>query len=102
MLPKIENEFKYLTERLARPLLSGIDSSLKGVKSMHFFVISHEDSIPIIALRSKTKIEVASLTKIMTFYTIYKLAEELRVDLKQKDLKIREEMCWLPGTTASI
>lgn len=69
-------------------MLSSLDNNLKGIKSLHFFILRHEEKMPIIAYRAKTKIEVASLTKIMTFYTVYKICEEFNINCQETEIKI--------------
>ena len=56
----------------------------------------------IIAYRAKTKIEVASLTKIMTFYTVYKICEEFNINCQETEIKIQEEMTEISGTSATL
>ena len=58
--------------------------------------------MPIIAYRAKTKIEVASLTKIMTFYTVYKICEEFKINCQETEIKIQEEMTEISGTSATL
>ena len=54
----------------------------------------------IIGNRHKSTSEIASLTKIMTFYTAYRLAEEFEVDMKSEMVVVDEEAGEITGTSA--
>ena len=85
-----------------KPLLTSFDKNLKSIKSEHYFVFEHETQQPVLGCRSKSKIEVASLTKIMTFYVCVRIAEEFSIDLSRTKVKIDEDVEGFCGTTALL
>jgi D-alanyl-D-alanine carboxypeptidase len=46
--------------------------------------------------------EIASLTKIMTWYTCVRLADILQIDLKTEIIKIDSSVTEVTGTTANL
>lgn len=46
--------------------------------------------------------EIASLTKIMTWYTCVRLADILKIDLKTEIIKIDASVTEVTGTTAHL
>lgn len=57
-----------------RPVIYSGQGALKSIKAQHYFMMESEESKVIVGHRAKTRIEVASLTKIMTFYTVFMIA----------------------------
>jgi len=46
--------------------------------------------------------EVASLTKLMTLYTVYRLSDLLKINMAEEMIQIDEETCQVTGTTANL
>ena len=54
------------------------------------------------ANRHKNVAEIASLTKIMTFYTVYKLVEKYNVNIGQELVTVNEAASNMTGTSAEL
>ena len=50
----------------------------------------------------KERREVASLTKIMTFYTVIKLVDRFKIDVKHTFVKVCDEASCVIGTSAML
>lgn len=56
----------------------------------------------ILSSKGQTSLEIASLTKIMTFYTIRKIAQEFYIDIKEEKIIITDQAMDMSGTSAEI
>ena len=54
------------------------------------------------ANRHKNVAEIASLTKIMTFYTVHQLCEKYRIDVCQEIVIVNESASNMTGTSAEL
>jgi len=50
----------------------------------------------------KERREVASLTKIMTFYTVLQLIDKYELDFKSEFITVCDEVASVTGTTANL
>lgn len=46
--------------------------------------------------------EVASLTKLMTLYTVYRLCDLLKINMQEEMIVVDEESCQVSGTSANL
>ena len=56
----------------------------------------------IIGRKENLKREVASLTKIMTFFTVYEIMERAQMDFDKVKIKVTPLAATISGTTASL
>lgn len=66
--------------RRNRPLLQHSQKDLANIKAESYLIVEHPSGQVVLAHRSKSAMEIASLTKIMTFYVITKVAQQNRVN----------------------
>jgi D-alanyl-D-alanine carboxypeptidase len=52
--------------------------------------------------RSSVSLEIASLTKIMTFYTVVNFVKEKGIDIKTEKIKVSAEAFNITGTSAEL
>ena len=80
-----------------------LDKKEMGRLKAEFYVVMEYPSMQVlIGNRHKGTSEIASLTKIMTFYTAFRLAEEHKIDISTHKVVTDEEAGAITGTSAEL
>jgi hypothetical protein len=87
---------------LQKPLIYLDKKELSEIKAESFVVMEYPSLQVITGNRFKNSAEIASLTKIMTFYTVHQIAEERNIDISECKVTIDEEAGEMTGTTAEL
>ena len=73
------------------------------IVSARCWALYDADTCKIIDGKSQYNVrEIASLTKIMTFYTVLKLFERLGIDMEKVTFRVTQFSCSPSGTTANL
>lgn len=75
---------------------------LKEVKSESFIIVEMPTQRVILSHRSLVSLEIASLTKIMTFHTVISLASQYAVDITIKTVVVSPKVAIISGTSADL
>lgn len=94
-LPELKEEKKY-------PLLMKGKEELKEVRSDSFIIVEYPSERIIVSHRSAVLLEIASLTKIMTFYTVIRLVEERSINIKEEQIVVSPNVLHITGTSAEL
>lgn len=94
-LPELKEEKKY-------PVLVKDPEELRDVKSESFIIVELPTQRIIVAHRSVVSLEVASLTKIMTFHTVISLANERGIDISSTTITVSPKVVHITGTSADL
>lgn len=92
-LPELKEEKKY-------PVLMKDPEELREVKSESFIIVELPSQRVIVSHRSLISLEIASLTKIMTFHTVLSLANERNIDITSTIVKVSAKVMHITGTSA--
>jgi D-alanyl-D-alanine carboxypeptidase len=93
---KANEQFKrkqlfYLTQR-----------DMAVIRSECFVVVEHPSGQIVTGSYYKKNVEIASLTKIMTFYVVLRLVEQHGVDIDKVDVTIDGQVADISGTSAEL
>ena len=75
---------------------------LKEVKSESFIIVEMPTQRVILSHRSLISLEIASLTKIMTFHTVISLANQYAIDITTKTVVVSPKVAIISGTSADL
>lgn len=75
---------------------------LREVKSESYIIVEFPTQRIIVAHRSVVSLEVASLTKIMTFHTVISLATEKGIDITNAIITVSPKVVHITGTSADL
>lgn len=87
---------------LQKPLLHLDKKELKKIRAESFIVMEYPSLQVVSGCRFKNPSEIASLTKIMTFYTVCGIASEKKIDLQGCLTTVDEEASEMSGTSAEL
>ncbi|KRX05002.1 Beta-lactamase/transpeptidase-like protein [Pseudocohnilembus persalinus] len=73
-----------------------------GIEAKSFCALDFETGRFLVQFKGKKEREIASLTKIMTFYTVLQIAKEHKINLKQENIQISKTASSMIGTSANI
>jgi D-alanyl-D-alanine carboxypeptidase len=78
--------------------------NLLELNSKSVTILHHSDEITknIFSINEKERVEIASITKIMTCYLILIIAERFCIDIKKEKLIVSERASKMPGTSAKL
>ena len=79
-----------------------IDKPPPHCSAQSWVVYDRETDQALFGRMEKERREVASLTKIMTFYTALKLVDKYNLDIKAEFITVCEETAAVTGTTANL
>jgi D-alanyl-D-alanine carboxypeptidase len=94
-LPELKEEKKY-------PVLMKDPDELKDVKADSYIIVEYPSQRIIVSHRSVISLEIASLTKIMTFYTVISLANERNIDITVTSIQVSPKVMHITGTSAEL
>ena len=101
---KVDREIKQVKQTFIpnynTPLLVKDSEELKHIKSESYAVLQHPTNQLILSSKGQTVLEIASLTKIMTFYTIRKITEQFSINISDENVIITDTAMDMSGTTA--
>jgi hypothetical protein len=92
---KEEREKKY-------PVLTKDPEELKEIKSESYILIEYPSERIIVSNRAAVSLEIASLTKIMTFFTVAALVEGRAVDIRAELIVVSPKVVHTTGTSADL
>jgi serine-type D-Ala-D-Ala carboxypeptidase (penicillin-binding protein 5/6) len=72
------------------------------VRSESFIIVELPTQRVIVSHRSAVSLEIASLTKIMTFHTVISLASERGIDITSAIVKVSPKVLHITGTSADL
>ena len=75
---------------------------LKIIKSESYVVVEYPSGQVVLSHRSSLPLEIASLTKIMTFYTVEKICQRLNLDISSEQVIVGAEDEDYSGTSAEV
>jgi len=94
-LPELKEENRY-------PVLVKDPEELREVKSESFIIVEMPSQRVIISHRSRVSLEIASLTKIMTFHTVLSLATQYALDIATTTVVVSPIVTLITGTSADL
>ena len=94
-LPELKEEKKY-------PVLMKDPEELRDVRAESYIIVEYPSQRIIVSHRSVVSLEIASLTKIMTFYTIIALASDKCIDISSTSIKVSPKVLQISGTSAEL
>eukprot|EP00919_Chromeraceae_sp_WS-2016_P034298 GHVR01081247.1.p1 GENE.GHVR01081247.1~~GHVR01081247.1.p1 ORF type:complete len:140 (+),score=11.94 GHVR01081247.1:129-548(+) len=98
VLPEISNDNK----NKSTPLLIRDSEKLKNIKSESYCIMEYPSEKVVLVHRANNALEIASLTKIMTFYVVLQIIKNNSINIASEKWIVREHIMDLTGTSAEI
>ena len=73
-----------------------------GIKSESYLLVEYPSERVIVSHRASVSLEIASLTKIMTFYAVLAFVKDKDIDIKTEKIIVSEQAFKIGGTSAEI
>ena len=83
-------------------MLTRDPDELKNIKSDVYVIWEYPTSKLIMSYRGNNPYEIASLTKIMTFYTVRKICMEYAIDCSKESVVVEDHIMEVTGTSAEL
>lgn len=84
------------------PILDKDALALKNMKAESYVLVELQSERTVVSHRANFAVEIASLTKIMTFYTVLRISADKGLDVKTAAVKISAYAEHVVGTTAGL
>lgn len=79
-----------------------IDKPAPLLSAQSWVVVDQKTQEILFGRLERDRREVASLTKLMTLYTVFRLCDSLKIDMKEEMIVVDEDTVQVSGTTANL